>query len=687
MNIKSTIVKVILCSILLISSSLNAQQTQYDLMPMPANIKAGNGKLLIDKNFSISLEGNYDERLNKEATRFLRRLDQKTGKFFIQHKVKGKTENAELVISVSQPGKVKLHEDENYAITVSATKIDLKAQTDLGAIRGLETLLQSIEVEEGNYYFKSLIINDNPRFAWRGLMMDVSRHYMPMDVIYRNLDAMAAVKLNVLHLHLSDDQGFRFQSKTFPKLTELASDGLYYTHQELREIIDYADQRGIRVMPEIDVPGHATAILVAFPELGSKDTTYMLERYAGIFDPTLDPTKDEVYVFLKALFEEMSTIFTDEFFHIGGDENMGKHWTESKSIQAFKKKHNLADNHDLHTYFNIRLQKILSQMGRRTMGWEEIMSEKMPESAVIHSWRGENEGTVALKSLNDAAKAGYETILSNGYYLDLMYSTTDHYLVDPIPEGSGLTDEEKKRILGGEMCMWSELVVPETIDSRLWPRAAAIAERLWSPGSVNDLDDMYRRLQITGLELEGLGLKHYTARDVILRKLTKGHDITPLQALVEVVEPMKGYTRNPGGTMYATYSPFTLWADAATADAKVAREFNHNVALYLDGRFDAKALNEQLTIWKANHTKVLSLIELSPVLLEIKELSENLSAIATVGLEAIAFIEKDIAPPAKWYETSKKSLEAARENGGRTELQVVSGIKMLLNQIEVSLKQ
>ncbi|MEQ8576249.1 MAG: family 20 glycosylhydrolase, partial [Fulvivirga sp.] len=388
-----------------------------------------------------------------------------------------------------------------------------------------------------------------------------------------------------------------------------------------------------------------------------------------------------------ALFEEMSTIFTDEFFHIGGDENMGKHWTESKSIQAFKKKHNLADNHDLHTYFNIRLQKILSQMGRRTMGWEEIMSEKMPESAVIHSWRGENEGTVALKSLNDAAKAGYETILSNGYYLDLMYSTTDHYLVDPIPEGSGLTDEEKKRILGGEMCMWSELVVPETIDSRLWPRAAAIAERLWSPGSVNDVDDMYRRLQITGLELEGLGLKHYTARDVILRKLTKGHDITPLQALVEVVEPMKGYTRNPGGTMYATYSPFTLWADAATADAKVAREFNHNVALYLDGRFDAKALNEQLTIWKANHTKVLSLIELSPVLLEIKELSENLSAIATVGLEAIAFIEKDIAPPAKWYETSKKSLEAARENGGRTELQVVSGIKMLLNQIEVSLKQ
>ncbi|MTI38784.1 beta-N-acetylhexosaminidase [Fulvivirga lutimaris] len=687
MNIKSTLIKVIFCGILLLSSTLNAQQTQYYHMPMPANIKAGNGKLLIDKNFSISLEGRYDERLTKEASRFLRRLDQKSGRFFIQHKVTGETENAELVISVSQPGEIKLHEDESYSITVSPTKIDLKAKTDLGAIRGLETLLQSIEVEEGNYYFKSLIINDNPRFAWRGLMLDVSRHYMPMDVIYRNLDAMAAVKLNVLHLHLSDDQGFRFQSKTFPKLTEVASDGLYYTHQELRDIISYADQRGIRVMPEIDVPGHATAMLVAFPELGSKDTTYTLERYAGIFDPTLDPTKDEVYVFLKALFEEMSTIFTDDFFHIGGDENMGKHWTESKSIQEFKKKHNLADNHDLHTYFNLRLQKVLAELGKRTMGWEEIMTTKMPKSAVIHSWRGENEGTAARKSLNEAAKSGYETILSNGYYLDLMYSTADHYLVDPIPEGSELSDEEKKRILGGEMCMWSELVVPETIDSRLWPRAAAIAERLWSPGSVNDVDDMYRRLEIIGLELEELGLKHYTARSVILRKLTKGHDITPLRTLVEVVEPMKGYTRNPGGTMYATYSPFSLWADAATADAKVAREFNNNVNLYLAGNFDAKGLAEQLTLWKKNHTKVLSLIERSPVLLEIKELSENLSITATIGLEAIAFIEKDIALPAKWYETSKKSLEAALENGGRTELQVISGIKMLVNQVEVQVKQ
>lgn len=654
---------------------------------MPANVNLGNGPLLIDKNFSISLEGNYDQRLEKEATRFLRRLDQKTGRFFTQHKVKGKTTDAELVITVSQPGKVNLHEDESYSIVVSPSKIDLKAKTDIGAIRGLETLLQSLMVENGNYYFESLSINDSPRFAWRGLMLDVSRHFMPMDVIYRNIDAMAAVKLNVLHLHLSDDQGFRFQSKTFPQLTKLASDGLFYTHEDLKEIIAYADQRGIRVMPEIDVPGHATAMLVAYPELGSKDTTYVLERYAGIFDPTLDPTKDEVYNFLKSLFEEMSTIFPDDFFHIGGDENIGKHWIESESIQAFRKKNNLTDNHDLHTYFNIRLQKILAEMGKRTMGWEEIMSPKMPKSAVIHSWRGENEGTVALKSLNDAAKAGYETILSNGYYLDLMYSTADHYLVDPIPEGTDLTDKEKERILGGEMCMWSELAIPETIDSRLWPRAAAIAERLWSPGNVNNVEDMYRRLEILSLSLEQLGLKHNTARDIILRKLTKGHDITPLKTLVELVEPMKGYTRNPGGTLYASYSPFTLWADAATADAKVAREFNYHVDLYLAEKLDENMLADQLALWKNNHAKVLPIIEQSPVLLEIKKLSENLSKVSAIGLEALNLIEKDTAPPAKWIETSKKSLEAAEENGGRTELQIVSGIKMLLDQVEVQVKQ
>ncbi|WP_421893751.1 beta-N-acetylhexosaminidase [Marinoscillum sp.] len=661
---------------------LSAQETGLDLMPVPKQVEIGQGQFILIKDFSISLTGNYHQRLAHEATRFLRRLDQKTALFFTQHKVSGELPGAELIISVERPGEVRLHEDESYQLRIDAESIELKAQTDIGAIRGLETLLQLVGVSNGQSIFPVLTIHDSPRFHWRGLMLDVARHFMPMDVLYRTLDAMAAVKLNVLHLHLVDDQGFRFPTKAFPELLELSTDGQYYTREDLDEIIAYAHQRGIRVIPEIDVPGHATAILVAFPELGSKDTTYTLERFSGIFDPTLDPTNDAVYDFLDELFSEVAEVFPDPYFHIGGDENLGRHWNENEKIQAFMKANNLATNHDLQTYFNIRIQKILNKYGKHTMGWDEIMTPEMPKSAIIHSWRGNWEGMVAKQTLYDAARAGYETVLSNGYYLDLMMPASQHYLVDPAPAEMDLTDAERSRILGGEMCMWSELVIPETIDSRLWPRAAAVAERLWSPEEIRDVQDMYRRLSIISLQLEQLGLKHISSRNAILRKLAKSRDIEPLKVLVEVVEPMKGYTRNTNGTLYTTFSPFMLWADAATADATVARVFNEDVGRYLSGKLEASQLRTQLDVWSNNHKKVLPIIKRSPALSEIESLSENLSKAAAIGLEAIGLIESGGKPSSGWVSRSQQVLEEARENGGRTELQMISGIAMLVDELK-----
>ena len=661
---------------------LSAQETGLDLMPVPKQVEIGEGQFVLNKDFSISLTGNYHQRLAHEATRFLRRLDQKTALFFTQHKVSGELPGAELIINVERPGEVRLHEDESYQLRIDAESIELKAQTDIGAIRGLETLLQLVGVSNGQNIFPVLTIHDSPRFHWRGLMLDVARHFMPMDVLCRTLDAMAAVKLNVLHLHLVDDQGFRFPTKAFPELLELSTDGQYYTREDLDEIIAYAHQRGIRVIPEIDVPGHATAILVAFPELGSKDTTYTLERFSGIFDPTLDPTNDAVYDFLDELFSEVAEVFPDPYFHIGGDENLGRHWNENEEIQAFMKVNNLATNHDLQTYFNIRIQKILNKYGKHTMGWDEIMTPEMPKSAIIHSWRGNWEGMVAKQTLYDAARAGYETVLSNGYYLDLMMPASQHYLVDPAPAEMDLTDAERSRILGGEMCMWSELVIPETIDSRLWPRAAAVAERLWSPEEIRDVQDMYRRLSIISLQLEQLGLKHISSRNAILRKLAKSRDIEPLKVLVEVVEPMKGYTRNTNGTLYTTFSPFMLWADAATADATVARVFNEDVGRYLSGKLEASQLRTQLDLWSNNHKKVLPIIKRSPALSEIESLSENLSKTAAIGLEAIGLIESGGKPSSGWVSRSQQVLEEARENGGRTELQMISGIAMLVDELK-----
>lgn len=669
---------------LLVSMALDgvAQERKHNLMPVPATIEWRQGDFNLTQNFGISLEGEFAPRLEAEATRFLRRLDAKTGLFFSQNKVTGKSGASGMIIRVQRVGETRLYEDESYQLEITSGQVLLTAATDIGAIRGLETLLQWIQAGESAYFFPGAIIKDRPRFAWRGLMIDAARHFMPLHVLRRNIDAMAALKLNVLHLHLSDDQGFRFQSEIFPELTELASDGLFYTRQELTDLVAYADQKGIMIVPEIDVPGHATAILTVFPELGSKDTSYTLERFAGVFNPTLDPTNEKVYEFLSNLFQEIALVFPSHYIHVGGDENNGKHWDDNPEIRAFRKENGLSSNHELHGYFNLRLYEILSDMGVTMVGWEEVMSGQLPKEAIIHSWKGAWEDVTPKASLYEAAKKGHQAILSNGYYLDLMQPASSHYAMDPLPSEVQLSEAEKRRILGGEMCMWSELVIPSTIDSRLWPRGAAIAERFWSPEAVNDVEDMYRRLAVITRELEHLELEHITTPDAILRKLAAGHDTEPLEVLRSVTEPMKGYTRNPGGTMYRSYSPFTLWADAVLPEAWTAREFNKKVKAYLSETTGAEELRSMLTLWQGNHEKVLPIIERSPVLEEISRLSLHLADAAQVGLEALTFLETHETPRRQWIRKSREMLEAARESGGRTELQILTGLNLLVDRLE-----
>src|SRR5678816_3175249 len=192
-------------------------------------------------------------------------------------------------------------------------------------------------------------------------MIDVARHFQTMEVLKRNLDGMAAVKMNVFHWHLSEDQGFRIESKKFPKLHQLGSDGNYFTQEQVKEIIAYARDRGIRVVPEFDIPGHSTSWLVGHPELGSAPGPYSIERRAGIFEPALDPTRDEVYKFLDTFLGEMAALFPDAYLHIGGDENEGKQWDRNPKIQAFMKEKGIKNNHALQAYFNTRLLKILQK--------------------------------------------------------------------------------------------------------------------------------------------------------------------------------------------------------------------------------------------------------------------------------------------------------------------------------------
>ncbi|MEK7723023.1 MAG: family 20 glycosylhydrolase, partial [Acidobacteriota bacterium] len=464
----------LILSALLNISAQDLQNQRRNLMPVPANIAWKNGRLPVTKNFTVAVSGKTDERLKSYIFRVMRRLEGRT--IFEFSREYSTSTNATVSIETQSTGNAipKLGDDESYNLEINEKQAKLTAPTTVGAMRGLETLLQLLERDKEGFYFPAVSINDKPRFPWRGLMIDSARHFQPMEVLKRNLDAMASVKLNVLHWHLTEDQGFRVETKKFPELHLQGSDGDFYTQEQIREIIKYAADRGIRVMPEFDMPGHATAWVVSHPEIASAPGPYKIERQPGIFDPTLDPTNEKTYKLLEPFFAEMAQLFPDAYMHIGGDENEGKQWDANPKIQEFKKKNNLKDNHELQTYFNKRILKFLQKNGKIMMGWDEIFQADIPKDIVIQSWRGQ-------EALAKVARRGNTGILSNGYYIDLMQPASDHYVVDPLPANTTLNAEEQKRVLGGEATMWSEWVSPETIDSRIWTRTAAIAERLWSP--------------------------------------------------------------------------------------------------------------------------------------------------------------------------------------------------------------
>lgn len=680
------------------NTTLSSDKKNYptlNLMPVPASLKMNSGSFRLVKEFTLNINNGADRRLYDAANRFLRRLDGRTGLFFpqgvISKEIPQQVEKPALQINAQRIGKVELYEDESYSLTITPEKINLESITDIGALRGLETLLQLLDSDREGYFFPCVEIKDQPRFPWRGLMIDAARHFQPVEVLKRNLDAMAAVKMNVLHFHLCDNQGWRVESKTFPRLHQLASDGQYYTQEQIREIIQYAADRGIRVMPEFDVPGHATAILVAFPELGSAPGPYEIERNAGIFDPVLDPTNEKTYVFLDKLFTEMTSLFPDPYFHIGGDENNGNHWKANPKIQEFMQKRGMKTTLDLQTYFNNRLIKTIKRLNKKMMGWEEILSDELSKDAIIHSWFGK-------ESLYRAASKGYQTLLSNGYYIDLLLPASEHYKADPLPpfeewsekeKQYKLSPEQEKLILGGEATMWAELVTPLTIDSRIWPRTAAIAERLWSPGTVKNEEDMYRRLETVSFRLEELGLTHLKNKDVILRNIANGGDITALKVLSDVIEPYKTYTRNNGGLMYKSYSPFTLMADAASADAPSARVFNTTVKRYYNKptKEDLEEIKKWLTLWKGNHVAFLKSIDESPILKQLENLSSDLSEVSALGLEAVG----KSSSSSSWYEEKTAFIKIIKDSSaakrfsdktfvdGRCEIMILDAVQTLVD--------
>ena len=447
---------------------------------------------------------------------------------------------------------------------------------------------------------------------------------------------------------------------------------MFYTQAQIRYVIDYAAERGIRVMPEFDIPGHSTSWFAAYPEFSSAPGTYGIERKFGVFGPAFNPADERIYPFFDAFLKEMSALFPDPYLHIGGDEVEGHQWDANPAIQAFKKKNGLADNGALQAYFNKRILKILTKYGKKMVGWDEVFQPGLPKDIVIDSWRGP-------KSLVETAQKGYQGILSNGYYIDLCQPAEAHYLNDPLPPDSPLDERQKALILGGEATMWSELVTPETIDSRIWPRTAAIAERLWSPASVTNVDDMYRRLGPVSVELEELGLLHLKNPDMLLRRLAGDPRIEPLQVLAEAVEPLKNYLRHDQA-VYTSLSPFTRFVDACAPESLAARSFRKKVDQFLAGKDPilGREIGATLARWKANNVRVLPIIAASPALREIEPLSLGLARACEVGLEALDRLLKGQSQPAAWAEAKGKILAEAANPAAHAELAVISAVTKLV---------
>ncbi len=600
------------------------------LMPMPAHVEAGKGQFLIDESFGIALEGYSEPRLVSAKQRFLYRLEQETGIPLARSPQSGRASFVIKTRGASDPVQ-QLGEDESYHLEVTPTQVQLSAPNPLGVLHGLQTFLQLVRITPQGFSAPAVTIDDQPRFPWRGLMIDVGRHFMPVSVIERNLDGMEAVKLNVFHWHLSDDQGFRVESKRFPRLQEQGSDGLYYTQKQIAEVIDYARDRGIRVVPEFDMPCHTTSWFVGYPQLASGKGPYQIATQWGILDAAMNPARESTYQFLDRFLGEMTALFPDRYFHVGGDECDGKEWDANPQIQAFMHAHGLMDNAALQLYFSSRIQKLVASHHKVMEGWDEVLQADTPRDVVIQSWRGD-------KDLALAARQGNRALLSNGYYIDLNQSAAQHYLVDPMSgDAASLTPEQQARILGGEATMWSEFVTPENIDSRIWPRTAAIAERLWSPRQVRDVDSMYQRLAIVSQKLQYEGLKHLSSTNIMLQRMSGEVDPEPLKVLASVVQPPEGYAREELRS-YNTSSALNRLVDAVPPESNTAREFNGLAKLIVAGNATPEQWQDArnwLELWRDNDAKLQPSLGRSEITAELIPVSQTLSQVAVIGLEAL----------------------------------------------------
>lgn len=767
------------------------------LMPWPAHVERPQspGALVLNHQLTLNVTGDVP---GDAVGRWRERIARQTGWTLQPQMAPVNTPTIHVVVAKKVPAIPRPDSDESYQLKVTAEGVTLKANTRFGALRGMETLLQLMHNGAENTAIPYVTIDDAPRFPWRGLLLDSARHFIPLEAIKRQIDGMAAAKLNVFHWHLTDDQGWRFASTRYPKLQQKASDGLFYTQAQMKEVVRYAADRGIRVVPEIDMPGHASAIAVAYPELMSAPGPYDMERHWGVLKPVLDPSKETTYAFAEAMIGELAAIFPDPYLHIGGDEVDDSQWKANPTIQAFMREKGLADSHALQAYFNRRLEAILEKYHRQMVGWDEIYHPDLPKSILIQSWQGQD-------ALGEVAKQGYRGILSTGFYLDQPQYAAYHYRNEIVPQGLNGVDtisdndsaqswsfsmprlkgsavegsftlvkgeggwrgfidfkgksrravqdiewgdddrltfrvdtwmgetrpvlsvnddklggyfllgntrypvsgkkleavpqgtpqvvpdtDQQKNLLGGEAALWAENVAAPVLDIKLWPRAFAVAERLWSAQDVNDSDNMYQRLQaMDSWSTVSVGLQQHTQQLVQFTRLANGSSTLPLQILAQALEPAHYYTRQHlkfQANHYHLFEPLNRLADALPAESATVRSLDRWAARLISDAEDsesADALRHIFTLWQNNIADAQALTENSYQLAAIKPVVAQVDKLATLGIRLTDLVARQGTLDDKEYASVQAQLDEAAKTQDELVIAAVYPLEKLLRATKV----
>ncbi|MBN8672535.1 MAG: family 20 glycosylhydrolase [Chitinophagales bacterium] len=602
---KSLFVAVLLVSFFITDAQRAAA---ISVIPQPVSLVKGAGYFTLPASAVIIAPKN--EEVKKMATDLAAKLSKGINKITVKEGAAVQPKSIILLLVND-----KSIRKDGYRLKVTTTGVSLSANEPSGIFYGIQTLLQLFPglieskadvMMDDKWILPAVTIEDHPRFGWRGLMLDVSRHFFTVAQVKDYIDQMVKYKFNLLHLHLTDDQGWRIQIKSLPKLTEVgawrvertgtfgtlskpqpgeaATYGGFYTQEDIKEIVKYAADRFVNILPEIDVPGHSLAAIAAYPELSCTPGEYYVspgdrfmvwpgggQHFYGLIDNTLCPANEKVYEFMEKVFTEVAQLFPFEYIHMGGDETARNFWEKTDAIKAMMQKENLKNLDEVQSYFVKRMEKIINSKGKKMIGWDEILDGGLAPNAAVMSWRG-------MKGGIEAARQGHEVVMSptDFAYIDYMqgdaaieppvYATLrlkKAYQFDPLPEGI-----DASLVKGGQANLWTEQVYnTRHLQYMTWPRGFAIAEALWSPKEKRDWNDFARRTEQHFARLRAAEVKYAPSIYDPIVEVSKKDTATIIIKLSTEIEGLSihySFDNSFPDQYYPKYSmPLTVPKDAA----------------------------------------------------------------------------------------------------------------------------